>query len=233
MQVEDIFVNLVNNKAKPIPFYRYFRVKVLFLSSAAEKWTVLELISWKHSFRRLNEESEMARKKKQALDNLLSAGRISQSTYDSFSREMDEAIAEIERQRSALLEKMSSKMKELEGQIKTLETLFANFEIQHVAGEVEEEVYQREIGLLSTGLETARHELDAVNEAANQLSNGNLSAEQDIETQTVEEQKSQPEVRFLEQPNPTEKEESAKPKEETVQCTEEPAEAKDEEKQKT
>jgi chemotaxis protein histidine kinase CheA len=196
---------------------------------------VLELISWKHSFKRLSEESEMAKKKKQALDTLLDTGRISQSTYDSFSKEMDEAIAEIERQRSALLEKMSSKMKELEGQIKTLEMLFANYEIQHVAGEVEEEIYQREIGLLSTGLEAARHELDAVNEAVNQLSSGNLNAEQEIEVQAVEEQKSQPEVRFLEQPNSAEREESAEPpaepREETVQDAEESAKAENEEKQ--
>lgn len=196
---------------------------------------MLELISWKHSFKRLSEESEMAKKKKQALDTLLDTGRISQSTYDSFSKEMDEAIAEIERQRSALLEKMSSKMKELEGQIKTLEMLFANYEIQHVAGEVEEEIYQREIGLLSTGLEAARHELDAVNEAVNQLSSGNLNAEQEIEVQTVEEQKSQPEVRFLEQPNSAEREESAEPpaepREETVQDAEESAKAENEEKQ--
>jgi chemotaxis protein histidine kinase CheA len=198
---------------------------------------VLELISWKHSFKRLNEESEMARKKKQALDNLLSTGRISQSTYDSFSKEMDEAIAEIERQRNALLEKMGSKMKELEGQIRTLEMLFANYEIQHVAGEVDDEVYQREIGLLSTGLEAARHELDAVNEAVSQLSSGNPSAEQEIEVQVAEEQSPQPEETFLEEPLPAKKEESAEPPaeptEEAVQCAEEPAEVKAEEKQET
>ncbi len=195
------------------------------------------MISWKHSFKRLNEESEMARKKKQALDNLLSTGRISQSTYDSFSKEMDEAIAEIERQRNALLEKMGSKMKELEGQIRTLEMLFANYEIQHVAGEVDDEVYQREIGLLSTGLEAARHELDAVNEAVSQLSSGNPSAEQEIEVQVAEEQSPQPEETFLEEPLPAKKEESAEPPaeptEEAVQCAEEPAEVKAEEKQET
>ena len=198
---------------------------------------MLELISWKHSFKRLNEESEMARKKKQALDNLLSTGRISQSTYDSFSKEMDEAIAEIERQRNALLEKMGSKMKELEGQIRTLEMLFANYEIQHVAGEVDDEVYQREIGLLSTGLEAARHELDAVNEAVSQLSSGNPSAEQEIEVQVAEEQSPQPEETFLEEPRPAKKEESAEPPaeptEEAVQCAEESAEVKAEEKQET
>ena len=198
---------------------------------------MLELISWKHSFKRLNEESEIARKKKQALDNLLSTGRISQSTYDSFSKEMDEAIAEIERQRNALLEKMGSKMKELEGQIRTLEMLFANFEIQHVAGEVDDEAYQREIGLLSTGLEAARHELDAVNEAVSQLSSGNPSAEQEIEVQVAEEQSPQPEETFLEEPRPAKKEESAEPPaeptEEAVQCAEESAEVKAEEKQET
>ena len=198
---------------------------------------MLELISWKHSFKRLNEESEMARKKKQALDNLLSTGRISQSTYDSFSKEMDEAIAEIERQRNALLEKMGSKMKELEGQIRTLEMLFANYEIQHVAGEVDDEVYQREIGLLSTGLEAARHELDAVNEAVSQLSSGNPSAEQEIEVQVAEEQSPQPEETFLEEPRPAKKEESAEPPaeptEEAVQCAQESAEVKAEEKQET
>jgi len=199
--------------------------------------TVLKLISWKHSFKRLNEESEMARKKKQALDNLLSTDRISQSTYDSFSKEMDEAIAEIERQRNALLDKMSSKMKELEGQIRTLEMLFANYEIQHVAGEVDDEVYQREIGLLSTGLEAARHELDAVNEAVSQLSSGNPSAEQEIEVQVAEKQNSQPEVKFLEQPSSAEKEESAEPptepRQETVQGTEESVKTEDKEKQET
>jgi len=114
----------------------------------------------------------MAKKKKQALDNLLNTGRISQPTHELFNKEIDETIAEIERQQKALLERMNSKMKELEEQIKTLEMLFANFEIQHVTGEVDDEIYQREISLLSMGLETARHELDAVKDAVNQLSSG-------------------------------------------------------------
>jgi len=142
---------------------------------------VLKLISWKHSFKRLNEEYEMARKKKQALDNLLSSGRISESTYGLFNKEIDEAIAEIENQQKALLDKMDSKISELEGQIKTLEILLANFEIQHVTGEVEEEVYQRETNLLSVGLETAKHELDSLKEAMNQL----LSTTQIPETNVV------------------------------------------------
>jgi hypothetical protein len=178
---------------------------MLFPSFAAKKWTVLKLISWKHSFKKLNEENEMAKKKKQALDNLLNTGRISQSTYDLFNNEIDEAIAEIERQQKALLEKMNSKMEELEEQIKTLERLLANFEIQHVTGEVDEEVYQNEMGILSMGIETAKHELDVVREAVNQLSSGmqisstEVVVEQKIEPQSAETEVSEPKVEVVEE----------------------------------
>ena len=130
---------------------------------------MLKLISWKHSFNRLNEEYEIAKKKKQALDNLFETGRISQATRDSFDNDISAVIMEIEKQQKDLLTKMQGKTQELEGQIKTLETLFANYEIQHVVGEIEEEVYQREINLLSTGLESAKRELEFIKEAANQL----------------------------------------------------------------
>lgn len=178
---------------------------MLFPSFAAKKWTVLKLISWKHSFKKLNEENEMTKKKKQALDNLLNTGRISQSTYDLFNNEIDEAIAEIERQQKGLLEKMNSKMEELEEQIKTLEMLLANFEIQHVTGEVDEEVYQREMGILSMGIETAKHELDVVREAVNQLSSGmqisstEVVVEQKMEPQSAETEVSEPKVEVVEE----------------------------------
>jgi len=181
---------------------------MLFPSFAAKKWTVLELISWKHSFKKLNEENEMAKKKKEALDNLLNTGRISQSTYDLFNNEMDEAIAEIERQQKALLEKMNSKMEELEEQIKTLEMLLANFEIQHVTGEVDEEVYQHEMGILSMGIETAKQELDTVREAVNQLSSGmqvstpEMVVQQKIEPQPEETEVSEPKVEVVEEKLP-------------------------------
>ena len=181
---------------------------MLFPSFAAKKWTVLKLISWKHSFKKLNEENEMAKKKKQALDNLLNTARISQSTYDLFNNEIDEAIAEIERQQKGLLEKMNSKMEELEAQIKTLERLLANFEIQHVTGEVDEEVYQHEMGILSMGIETAKHELDTVREAVNQLSSGmqvsapEIVVQQKIEPQPEETGVPEPKVEVVEEKLP-------------------------------
>jgi len=127
------------------------------------------MISWKHSFKRLNEEYEIAKKKKQALDNLFENGRISQATRDSFDSDINAVIMEIEKQQNDLLTKMQGKTLELENQIKTLETLLANYEIQHVVGEIDEDMYQREITLISTGLESARHELNVIKEATSQL----------------------------------------------------------------
>jgi len=146
------------------------------------------LVSWEQSFNRLNEEYEVAKKKKQALDNLLNTGRISPTTYEMFNKEIDETIAEIERQQKALLDRMKTKMADLEQHINMLEMLYAKFEIQHVTGEIEEEIYQRETSLLSTGLETARQELEAVKDAVNQLSAGievppsEVNVEQEIDT---------------------------------------------------
>ena len=159
---------------------------MLSLPFAARKCMVLEMISWKHSFSKFIEENEMAKKKKQALDNLLNSGRISQSTYELIDSEISEGIAEIERQQKALMEKMNSKMVELEEQIKVLEMLLANAEIRHVTGEVDDEAYQRETNLLSMGLEAARLELGSVRDAVNQLSTGVQPLESEISQVKVE-----------------------------------------------
>ncbi|MCL2359712.1 CdvA-like protein, partial [Candidatus Bathycorpusculum sp.] len=127
------------------------------------------MISWKYTFKRLNEEYEIATKKKQALDSLCASGKISQNTRDSFTEDIVKAIAEIEKQRQDLGEKMQSKTQELENQLKTLEMLLANYEIQHVVGEIDEEIYAREITLLSTTLETTKNELGVIKDATNQL----------------------------------------------------------------
>jgi hypothetical protein len=143
------------------------------------------LISWKHSFKRLKEEYEIAMKKKDALDGLLSDGKISRSTYDVFHKEMEDSIAEMEKQQRTLIARMDSKALELETQIKTLEILLANSEIQHVAGEIEDDVYQRQNDLLVVGLESMRQELVNVRDIISQLSTGlvNIYGEQESEPQ--------------------------------------------------
>ena len=198
-----------------------------------------ELISWKYSFRKLSEEYELAMKKKQALDNLLTTGKISETTHGLFNSEISDALAEIENQKKALVEKMTSKTNELEGQIKTLEILFANFEIQHVTGEIDEQTYLRETDLLNMGLETTRHELDAVHEAVSQLDEppAPQQAEPNVETEapSIEQPVTEPEVKLLEEPVPVLDSEPTESSQETVvevvsPCTDEAQQSQAEEK---
>lgn len=119
---------------------------------------------------KINGELELAKKKKQALDKLLQDGKVSQPTYDSFSNEVAEAIAEIETKQNALVEKMKAKITELEQQVQTLEHLLVNSEIRHISGEIEEEAYGRECNVLSLGLETTKQELNEIKSAISNLS---------------------------------------------------------------
>ena len=111
----------------------------------------------------------MAKKKKQALDNLFETGRISQTTHDTFNNDIHSVLMEIEKQQNSLLAKMQNTTQELDGQVQILESLLTNYEIQHAVGEIEEDIYQSEIHLLSNGLETARRELSKIKEAVSQL----------------------------------------------------------------
>jgi len=132
------------------------------------------------------------------LDGLLNKGKISQSTHDLFSMEIAETITDVERQQKALLQKMNTKMIELEEQIKTLEILLANFEIQHVTGEVDNEVYERQINVLSIGLETSKQELETIKEATEQLATGNVVTEVEIEQEPAKKKHEKPAMEYAE-----------------------------------
>ncbi|MCW4020615.1 MAG: CdvA-like protein, partial [Candidatus Bathyarchaeota archaeon] len=82
---------------------------------------------------------------------------------------LTEGIAEIEARHNTLAGKMTAKITELEQQIKTLEKFLANAEIEYAAGEVDEELHERESGALTLGLETAKQQLGAIKEAMTDL----------------------------------------------------------------
>ena len=119
---------------------------------------------WKESFEKINSELELVRKKKEALENLLNSGRISQSTYEYYSKELEEAEKDIENRRKALIEKVNLRMENLEKQLQVLEMLFADVEISHAVGELDDETYTRQRDTLAAGLDFAKKELDSLKE---------------------------------------------------------------------
>jgi hypothetical protein len=127
------------------------------------------LISWKYSFEKISKDLELARKKKQALDDLFNSGKISASTYESLDKELTSTISEIEARQKDLAEKMASNIADLEKQISTLELFLANSEIQYVAGEIDEDSHANEIGAYTLGLEAVKQQLSVVKEVVGGL----------------------------------------------------------------
>ena len=54
------------------------------------------MVMWKDAFEKVTTELDLAKRKKQALDNLLGAGKISQFTYDCLCKDLNEEISQIE-----------------------------------------------------------------------------------------------------------------------------------------
>lgn len=161
------------------------------------------MISWKDSFEKINNELDLARKKKGALEELSSNGRISQLTYESLNDALTVEIDQIEARRKELAEKMTSKLNELERQVNALETFLANVEMSYAAGEITEELHGQEVSALSLGLEATKNELNFIKEAIMQLVPEETQAELTPAVETAETEEPRPAETVLE-PTPEE-----------------------------
>ena len=129
----------------------------------------MNLISWKYSFEKISKDLELARKKKQALDDLFNSGKISASTYESLDKELTGVISDIEARQKDLADKMTSKIADLDEQIGTLEMFLANSEIQYAAGEIDDELHANESSAFSLGLDAVKKQLVAIKEVVSSL----------------------------------------------------------------
>lgn len=129
----------------------------------------LNLVNWKNSFEKVNMELDTARKKKQTLDGLREAGRISQFAYECLNKGLTDEVEQAEAERKVLTEKMSRKLNELEEQRIALEMFLANTEMAYSAGEVTKELHSKESIALDIGLEATKEELNWIKEAIIQL----------------------------------------------------------------
>lgn len=127
------------------------------------------MVLWKDAFEKINIELDLTKRKKQALDDLFSTGRISQSTHGGLCKDLDEDINQIELRRKSLAEKIASKLNELEKQLQALEFFLANSEMGYVAGEINSELYAQESSALNLGLEATKQELNWIKEVIIQL----------------------------------------------------------------
>ena len=127
------------------------------------------MVTWKESFGRISTELDLTERKKQALENLHSAGRVSQFAFECLNKELTDETEEIETRRKALAEKMTGKLNELEEQRMALEMFLANTEMAYAAGEISDEIHTKESSALDMGLEATKQELSWIKDAIIQL----------------------------------------------------------------
>lgn len=123
---------------------------------------VLILSLWKHIHELASKELDLIKRKKQALDDLVSSGRISQSTYEHLNSEINEALTSVEKYLETIVCKMESRAQDLEKQIGTLEIFLASTEMLHVTGEIDDETYEKQMKAINLGLEAAKQELSEI-----------------------------------------------------------------------
>jgi len=123
---------------------------------------VFGLSSWRESFEIVSQELALAKKKKQALDQLLANKRMSQPTYYHLENALTASISDLETHQRSLAHKMDSRIDELEEQIPLLEWVLADLEIRRVGEEVGEEIYAKRKERVMQGLDATKTELNEI-----------------------------------------------------------------------
>jgi len=125
------------------------------------------------------QEQDLVRKKRQALDQLLTSERISKSTFEYLEKKLTEETMNLEAQLKSLSDSMTARAQELEKKIGQLEISLANLEMYHVTGEIDDKTYETHNKTILLGLEAAKQEMENVrNSLLNALSGGGGTIEE-------------------------------------------------------
>jgi hypothetical protein len=117
------------------------------------------LSSWKNTFEVVHSELELAKRKKQALDELLTKNKMSQPTYEHLVGGLNENIDDLDSHLKLLMQKMTERADELEEQAELLKLFLVSLEMQNIAKELKEETYDKNKQAFELGLKSTEDEL--------------------------------------------------------------------------
>ncbi len=115
--------------------------------------------SWKNTFDVVHSELELAKRKKQALDELLAKNRMSQPTYEHLVGSLDDNIDDLESHLKLLMQKMTERADELEEQAELIKLFLVSLEMRNIAIEVKQETYDKSKAAFELGLKATEDEL--------------------------------------------------------------------------
>jgi len=131
---------------------------------------VFVLSTWKTSFAAVCSELDLAKRKKQALDELLAKNRMSQPTYEHLVGSLNENITDLESHQRTLMQKMTDRADELEKQAELLKLFLVSLEMRNIAKELKQETYDKNKQTLEIGLEATENELAEIKNALTKIS---------------------------------------------------------------
>jgi len=125
--------------------------------------------SWRESFETTIRELELANRKKEALRDLLDRNRMSRSTYDFLIRELEDEISRLRDHMRVLAKSMNERIGELHRQERLIEGFLAWLELMHVGGEIDDETYNHQMDIFTSGLDATRSEIKQIEEALRRI----------------------------------------------------------------
>jgi chromosome segregation ATPase len=123
------------------------------------------MFSWESDFEEAVKTINIYSKKLQTLKTLRESGKISDRTAEFLQKEFDNYVKAIESRKQTLMEKLETRLREVQQQIEIIEKLLANNEIRLSAQEISEDKYTKVATALNYALEESRNEYESLREA--------------------------------------------------------------------
>jgi chromosome segregation ATPase len=123
------------------------------------------MFSWESDFEEAVKTINIYSKKLQTLRTLRESGKISDRTADFLQREFDNYVKAIEARKQTVMERLETRLREVQQQIEIIEKLIANNEVRYSAQEITEDKYTKVTTALTYALEESRNEYESLREA--------------------------------------------------------------------
>jgi hypothetical protein len=118
--------------------------------------------SWKKTLETIYLNIDLAKKKRQALDELLMKKRMSQPTYEHLKKILASNKSELEDRQRSIMGNIAHRMEENKKQIAILELLLAKLEIEHINEDPNEEKFNKNKEKLILGIKATNSELEQI-----------------------------------------------------------------------
>jgi uncharacterized protein (UPF0147 family) len=123
------------------------------------------MFSWESDFEEAVKIISVYSKKLQALRNLRESGKISGRTVDFLQKELENYVKAIEVRRQIVMERLETRLREVQQQVEIFEKLVADNEIKYSVREIAEDKYTKIATALNNALEESRNEYESLREA--------------------------------------------------------------------